>query len=90
MQAALSSNICVGISVDNENPQVFWIWWITDLSQMHSRLASWSAMISEWLDDVATKVCFVERHDIVVPLYVKTYPVCERALWGSDRYPASA
>ena len=52
---------------------------------MHSRLVSCSARISEWLEDVATRVCFVDFQEIVVPLKVKTYPVCERALWGSDK-----
>ena len=63
---------------------------LIDLSQTHSLLVSWRAIISAWFEEVATSVCFWDRHDIAIPPTVKTYPVCDRTLWGSDKYHASA
>lgn len=40
---------------------------------MYSRLASCIARVSEWLEDVTTKVCFVDFQEIVIPLNIKTY-----------------
>ena len=64
------------------------------LSHTHSLLASWSAMISAWFEEVATiggtSVCFWEGQDIAVPPIVKMYLVCDWALYGSERYHAFA
>ena len=43
-----------------------------------------------WLDEVAAIVFFIERYEIDAPPHINTYPVCERPLCGSDRYPSSA
>lgn len=47
--------------------QYFWIWLITHLSQTHSSETSYSAIISEWLVEVVTKVCLDDRQEIVAP-----------------------
>ena len=70
MQVVLSSYSVVGISLLVGRPHVSWICWITDLNQIHSRLASWIAKISVCFEKVATKVYFTEGHEVVVPLYV--------------------
>ena len=41
-------------------------------------------------DDVATIVCLKDLHEIVVPLQLNTYPVCDLPLCGFEIYPASA
>ena len=48
-------------------PHDFWMWTIIHQSQTHSRAASYKAIISEWLVDVATRVCFTEHHEMVAP-----------------------
>ena len=61
IHAALSSYIVVGIFFFKEKPHISWIWWVIDLNQTHSQLASWMAIISAWFEEVATNVCFIER-----------------------------
>ena len=41
-------------------------------------------------DDVATIVCLKDLHEIVVPLQLNTYPVCDLPLYESERYSAYA
>ena len=41
---------------------------LADFSHIHSQRASWIASISEWFDDVATIVCFINLYEIAVPL----------------------
>lgn len=72
IHATLSSHKVAGVFVTKSKSHVLHIWWITDFNQTHSWLTSWSASIYEWLDDVATNVCFMERHVIVVPPRVNT------------------
>jgi len=49
-------------------PHDFWMWLIIRHSQTHSRVASYRAIISEWLVDVATKVYSINCHEMDVPL----------------------
>jgi hypothetical protein len=65
-------------------PHDIWMWLIIRRSQKHSCVASYSAIISEWLVDMATKVCFTDRHDMVAPPQRNTKQVCDLGLWGSD------
>ena len=62
----------------------FWMWPIIRRSQTHSRAASYSAIISEWLVDVATRVCFTDHQEMAVPPQRNTKPVYDQALCGSD------
>ena len=66
MQVALSSYKIVGLSLIDDNPQFSQICCITDLSQTHSWLASWIAIISEWFEEVADNVCLIDLHDMAV------------------------
>jgi hypothetical protein len=60
--------------------------WFTILrSHTHSCDASYKAIISEWLVDVDTRVCFEDFQDIAIPPCKKTKPVCDQPLWGSDK-----
>ena len=68
--AALSSYRIVG-SVFSLIPLLEQMCRLIDLSHTHSLLASWSAMISAWFEEVATSVCFWERQDMAVPPIVK-------------------
>ena len=61
------------------------MWFIIMRNQTYSREASYSAIISKWFVDVATSVCLDDFHEIVVPPWRKTNPVCDLALWGSER-----
>ena len=90
IHVALSSYSTVGLPLIDSSPHSSWMCWIIDLNQTHSRPASYRAINSAWFDDVAVSVCFVDRYEIAVPPYVNTYPDCDRALWGSDKYHASA
>ena len=56
-------------------PHDFWMWLIIRHSQTHSHVASYKAIISEWLVDVATKVCFTDRQEMVAPPQRNTKPV---------------
>ena len=56
-------------------PHDFWIWLVIRRSQAHLRAASYSAIISEWFVDVATKVCLQDVQDISVPPQRNTKPV---------------
>lgn len=71
--AVLSSYITIRIFEYEDILQIPQIWWITDRNYMYSRLISCIARISEWLEDVTTKVCFVDFQEIVIPLNIKTY-----------------
>ena len=73
-----------GGGVDDVHPHDFWMWLIIRCSQTHSRVASYRAIISEWLVDVATKVCFTDRQEMAAPPQRNTKPVWDLALWGSD------
>ena len=42
-------------------------WVVLDLNHMHSLLATCRVITSAWFDDVATSVCFCERHEIAIP-----------------------
>lgn len=64
--------------------------WLIDLSHTHSWDDLWSAIVYAWFEEVATRVCFWERQEIAVPPIVETWLVCDQALWGSDKYIASA
>ncbi len=90
IQAALSSYNIVGLSLIVDKPHFSRMCWITDLSHMHSRLASWIAIISEWFEEVATSVCLTDLHEIAVLPHVNRYPVWDLPLCGSERKPASA
>jgi len=68
-----------------DRPQVFRTYWIIDLNQTHSRLASCNAKNSAWSDGVLVMVCFTYCHEIVVPPHVNKYPVCDWALQGYDK-----
>jgi hypothetical protein len=48
-------------------PHDFWMWLIIHRSQTHSHVVSYMAIIFEWLVDVATKICFTDRHDMAAP-----------------------
>jgi hypothetical protein len=61
------------------------MWLITLRSHTHSRDASYSAMISEWLVEVAVRVYLEDFHEIAVPPCRNTNPVWDLPLWGSDR-----
>jgi len=82
--AVLSSNSTFG-SLLTGNSQVAWMCWVTNLNHTHSRLASWSAMTSAWLEEVTISVCFFECQEIVVPPHVNTYPIWDLTLCGSDK-----
>ena len=70
MHATLSSKSIVGILTSHFKPHLSLIKCITDLNHTNSLLASWMTIISAWFEEVATIDCFVDRHDIAVPLYV--------------------
>jgi hypothetical protein len=54
--------------------------WCTILrSHTHSRDAPNNDIVSEWLVDVATIVCFEDFQEIAVPSCMKTNPVCDLA-----------
>jgi hypothetical protein len=44
-----------------------------------------NAMISEWLVGVDINVRLDDFQEIAVPPFMKTKPVCDLLLWGSDR-----
>ena len=71
MHAALFSYKIIGLLL-TEKPQDSSIWCVIDLIHTHSLLASCSAIISEWFEEVATSVYFWERQEIAVPLFVNT------------------
>ena len=89
MHATLFSNNIVGSLLIEESPNGSWIYWIIDLSHIHSWLASWIVSIFEWFDDVAIIICLTDLHEIAMPLQLNIYPVCDLPLCGSERYPAS-
>lgn len=66
MQAALSSNIVVGLGA-SLSPVISEIASWTVRNQTASRDASWNASNSAWFVEVAVTVCFVDRHDIGAP-----------------------
>ena len=79
IRATLSSYNTVGLFLIKNNSYDFLMCCIMDLDQTHSRLASFMASISEWLEEVATIVCFNDLQDIAVFPYVNIYPVCDQA-----------
>jgi hypothetical protein len=64
----------VGLFVVLE-PHDFWMWLVIRRSQAHSRAASYSDIISEWLVDVVTNVCLHDLQDTSVPPHRNTKPV---------------
>ena len=66
IQATLSSYNTVGLFLIEDNPHDFLMYCIMDLKQTHSRLVSCMTSISEWLEEVATIVCFTDLQDIAV------------------------
>ena len=66
IHTTLSSYNIIGLFLIEDNPHDFMMCCIMDLNQTHSRLASCIASISEWLEEVATIVCFTDLQDIVV------------------------
>jgi hypothetical protein len=60
------------------------MWLIIRLSQTHSYVVSYSAIISKWLADVAARVYFTNRQQIVALPQRNTKLVCDLALWGLD------
>ena len=72
MQAVLSSNNTVGVSLIEDIWQVRQMCPIIDLNQTHSLLASCKAKISKWLREVATMVYFTDLQEIGVPPYKNT------------------
>jgi hypothetical protein len=65
------------------------MYWITDFSHMHFKLASWIAKISEWFEEVATSVCLTNLYEIAVLSHVNRYPVWDIPLCRSERKRAS-
>jgi hypothetical protein len=51
------------------------MWLVIHRSQAHSRVASYSEIISEWLVDVVTNVCLQDLQDTSVPTHRNTKPV---------------
>ena len=85
MHATLSSNNVVGLSFEKGRHMIpeyigSLILTIYIHNWLHARPRS----------DVATIVCLTYFHEIAAPLQLNTYPVWDRALCGSERYPASA
>ena len=66
IHTSLFSYNTVGLFLIEDNPHDFLMCYITVLNQTHSRLASCMASIFEWLEEVATIVCFTDVQDIVV------------------------
>ena len=66
IHVALSSYNTIGLFLIEDNPHDFLMYCIMDINQTHSRLASCMTSISEWLEEVATIVCFIDLQDIVV------------------------
>ena len=66
IHTTLSSYNTVGLFLIEDNPHDFLMCCIMDLDQTHSRLASCMTSISEWLEEVATIVCFTDLQDIAV------------------------
>ena len=66
IHATLSSYNTVGLFLIVDNPLDFLMCCIMDLNQTHSRLASCMTSIFEWLEEVATIVCFTDLHDIAI------------------------
>jgi hypothetical protein len=66
-----------------------WTKFIILRSHTHSCEVSQKAIILERFLDIATKVCFIDFQEKVIPPCKKTNPVCDLALWKSDKYPAS-
>ena len=57
---------------------------------MHSRLASWIAIIFEWFEEVAISICLTDLHEIAVLPHVNRYSVWDLYLYESERKLASA
>ena len=85
IQTTLSLCILVALHLMESSPHVSWICWIIDLSHTHLLFASWIASISKWFDDVTTIICLTDLHEIVVPLQLNTYLVCDLPLCGFER-----
>ena len=66
IHTTLSSYNTIGLFLIEDNPHDFLMCYIMDLNQTHSRLASCMASIFEWLEEVATIVCFTDLQDITV------------------------
>ena len=66
IHATLCSYNTVGLFLIKDNPHDFLMCCIMDLNQTYSRLFSCMASISEWLEEVATIVCFTDLQDITV------------------------
>ncbi|PRQ32335.1 hypothetical protein RchiOBHm_Chr5g0045231 [Rosa chinensis] len=62
----------VGSSVVELKPLVPRICVMIALNHTHSRTASCRAMISEWFEEVATRVCLVDLQDIAMFPMVNT------------------
>jgi uncharacterized membrane protein len=90
MHAILSSYNIIGLFLIDFRLHSYWMYWIIDLNQTHSRPASYRAINSAWFDDVIVSVCFVGYHEIAVPPYINTYSDCDRVLCEYVKYPASA
>ena len=89
IHAALSSNNIVKSPWIKKSPHNSQICWIIDFNHIHSQLASWIVSIFEWFDDVSTIVCLKNLYEIALPLQLNTYPICDLALCGFERYHAS-
>jgi hypothetical protein len=90
IQATLFSYNIVGLSLIVDKPHFSRMCWITDLSHMHSRLASWIAIIFEWFEEVATSVWLTDLHEIAVLPHVNRYFFWDLPLCRSERKLASA
>ena len=66
IHATLSSYNIVGLFLIEDNSHDFLICCIMDINQTHCRLASCMTSISEWLEEVATIVCFTDLQDIAI------------------------
>ena len=66
IHARLSLYNTVGLFLIEANPHDFLMCRIMDLNQTQSQLASCTTSIFEWLEEVATIVCFTDLQDIVV------------------------
>ena len=66
IHAALSSYNTISLFLIEDNPRDFMMCCIMDLNQTHYRLASCMTSISEWLEEVATIVCFTDLQDVTV------------------------
>ena len=66
IHTALSSYNTVSLFLIEDNPHDFLMCSVMDLNQTHSRLASCMASIFEWLEKMATIVCFIDLQDIAV------------------------